>query len=544
MGKKNYIIPVLVLSFIAGLTSILHVIVGFAKTPTGMAYMWTGHYYLDYFYYLTPIAQGIRGALVAYQQGATDDGTFYPHLWPYVVLGWIGRVLNLTPIATYWIAVFILSVVLSILILLTIQNILEKETIWLKFGAFLLTLFSAPFYKIESNNLQFLDFWYSTSTFFRRFEPIPHHLLTSILVLTIFLVFSRFLKDVDKLSLSRTLKKTILICLLLVLILSFNSYNVVVPFASVLSTNFIYIFWRSKRKSLRTVGVLMFFILSAMILLGISAFVLKNYYVSTSFMSNFKSTELNLHQNPGIKLALLALGPTIILGLFGLRIFLERKSAIKILFISLFILSYVLYFSPIDKIIGTHNGRFLTPLSHVLVGSLAVLGIRQIGEFFGRFRKGISVLLFLTVFIYSAAANVRAFVDIINDRNISSPISYIPKNITLGFEKFDRLPDKGNVLLTPSQFLGTVLPVYSGRKTYVARQIVTPNYIDKNIRTSNFYLGTMTDADAYNFLKKNDLKFVVLTSIEGYDVAPLYRYPFLKEIYKNKDIVIFELTPI
>ena len=77
---------VIVLSFIVAFLSMLHVILGYSKSPKEMVYLWTGHYYLDYFYYLTPIAQGIRGAIISYQQGATDDGTFYPHLWPYVVL--------------------------------------------------------------------------------------------------------------------------------------------------------------------------------------------------------------------------------------------------------------------------------------------------------------------------------------------------------------------------------------------------------------------------------------------------------------------------
>ena len=96
--------------------------------------------------------------------------------------------------------------------------------------------------------------------------------------------------------------------------------------------------------------------------------------------------------------------------------------------------------------------------------------------------------------------------------------------------------------MTPSQFLGTVLPIFVRRRTYVARQIITPNYIDKNIRTSNFYLGAMTDQEALSFLRKNGLRFVALTSIEGYDVKQLFKYPFLKEIYRNKDIIIFKVT--
>ena len=40
---------VIALSLVVSVLGMLHVIIGFAKTPHGMTYLWTGHYYLDYF---------------------------------------------------------------------------------------------------------------------------------------------------------------------------------------------------------------------------------------------------------------------------------------------------------------------------------------------------------------------------------------------------------------------------------------------------------------------------------------------------------------
>ncbi len=250
------------------------------------------------------------------------------------------------------------------------------------------------------------------------------------------------------------------------------------------------------------------------------------------FASVFKNVESALRPSLGLKIVFLSHGPLIFLALLGLIGILKKLDPLKILLITFFVLSYGLYFSSVDKILGTHNGRFLSPLNYILLSSLAILALK---------RMRFNFILIFMLLIYFLPVNLKVFGDTLNDRNISSPISYLAKGIIEGFRFLDKYPGKGDVLLTPSQFLGTVMPIYSARKTYVARQIVTPNYIEKNIRASNFYLGAMADKEAGEFLKKNGLKFVVLTSIEGYDVKVLYRYPFLKEIYKNKDIIIFKL---
>ena len=105
-----------------------------------------------------------------------------------------------------------------------------------------------------------------------------------------------------------------------------------------------------------------------------------------------------------------------------------------------------------------------------------------------------------------------------------------------------KYPKKGNVLTSPRQFLGVVLPIYADRRVYVARPHTTPNYVEKNIKSERFFLGLLSRQEAQDLLVKNRLKFVVITSMEGYENANLLKsYPFLKEIYRNKDMVIFEL---
>ena len=514
-------------------------IIGFAKTPHGMIYLWTGHYYLDYFYYLTPFAQGARGILLSFSQAATDDPMRFIHLWPYTFVGYITRFLNLSPITIYWGSVFILSFLLAFLIFKTTEKLLENESFGTKITAFLFSLFATPFFipvfQGKVLNLNLYDFWYSNSTFFRRFEPIPHHLLSSVFILIAFLKTASLIRILNKLTYKQVVLNSLLVGFLSSAVLSFNSFNMLVPFGAISATVFLFMLLYLWKKNYKNGFYLFIFLVINGGMFGIAGWILRNYYTQTMFASVFKEVELTLHENPGFKLVFLSHGPLLIFALFGLISFVKKLDPLKVLFMFFFLLSYAFYFSTLDRMLGTHNGRFLSPLNYILLGSLGALTIRKIKFNF---------ILIIILFLYFLPVNLKVFSGILNDKNISSPISYLPKGIIEGFRFLDKYPDEGNVLLTPSQFLGAVLPVYSKRKTFVARQIVTPNYIEKNLRSSNFYLGAMTDKEAAEFLAKNGLKFVVLTSIEGYDVKSLYHYPFLKEIYKNRDIIIFRVSTV
>lgn len=530
------------LATIVSILVVLHVIIGLAKRPDSHEYMATGHYYLDYFYYLTPIAQGMRGQVLSFQQFSIEDNFKYPHLWPYILIGQIARVIKLTPVMAYWLAVFAISFVLLILLYRTIKKLLGTESVLVRIGAVLMTLFAGSFFTVQytGQNIQVTDyvFWYSIGNFFRRFEPVPHHLLGSLIVLNIFLSSSDFMLKVKNLNLIEVLKKSFWLSILFVLLLSFNSYSIIVPFSALFITIFVYMLGAFLRKEKYYLNYLIFLTI-IFSLVFFSVLLLRSYYATSPFMERFKSVELNLHQDPGIKLMLLNTGPIIILFFLGLKKYFKRVSGLKVLFLTFLLVSYIFYFSPLDRIIGTHNGRFLSGINYLVLGSAGALGLSQISSFFKRKKKAMFIIFLLVFLLYSSIPTIRTFLGIINDRNIFSPITYLPKGIVNGFELLDKLPQKGNIMVTPSQFLGQVLPVFSDRKVYIARQIVTPDYIAKNITASNFYLGNMTEQEAKKLLRDNAIAYVILTSIEGYSEKSLYGYSFLKEVYKNKDILIF-----
>ncbi|OGK25498.1 hypothetical protein A3A46_02800 [Candidatus Roizmanbacteria bacterium RIFCSPLOWO2_01_FULL_37_13] len=533
MLKKTTILFYLTLGIIVATISIFHVIIAYAKSPNGTIYLGTGHYYLDYYYYLTYIAQGLRGYFLPRQYLATDDPSIYYHLTPYILLGQLGRVFKLSPIAVYWISVFILLVMMTVIIFFIIRKLLDKKPFFVQLGAFLITSLMVPFYPY--------DFWASYSTFIKRFEMVPHHLIAHILLLLILLASADYLKKIEKRKLKEAIRVSLSIGFVLGLVLSFYPFQAVLFFASVELSSFFYLLKFIWQRKWKIVFNLLFFLTVLAGMVFISAILVRQVYFQTIFFQSTKGVEVGWREIIPLKTFLLSFGPGLVFSLIGLFWVKRLLNSLWVSFFSLAIVSFGLFYSNLDVLLGTHNGRFLTPVTHLILGSLAALGMYGIATFLKRLRMAAFLILLIIFIATSLPQNIRAFKERLNDKNLASPISYLPKGIIEGFKFLGKQRRSGNVLMTPSQFLGTVIPVFVDRKTYVARHSATPNYIEKNIRTSNFYLGAMSNEQALDFLKKNGLKFVVLTSIEGYDVKPLYIYPFLKEIYKNRDIVIFEL---
>src|SRR3989344_2716210 len=510
-NKLNKYTLLLVTALITTILSTLHLIIGFAKTPIGMVYTWTGHYYLDYFYYLQFIAQGLRGYWLPQQYSATDDPSIYFHLEPYLIIGQIGRIFGLTAISTYWLSVIVLILILALSIFKVIREILKDRPFKLQFAAFLIALSASPFFKLinDKTGLQFnfYEYWASYGNFFKRFEPVPHHLFAGITILFIFYLCHKYLSNNSK-NIKSSLFFGITIGLLLSAMLTFYPFQIIPVFFAIAITVMLYFLKNIKGKKYREAFFVSLFIFAAGILILLSGLMINRFYYQTTFFQSTKGVEEGWRNFPPLKDVILNLGPVILLVLFGLERFVKKINSMGILLLTFVLISFSLFYSSLDLVLNTHNGRFLSPQSYILFAVIAVLGIEKIAEFFSlkKSSKVFNFIVFLLL-IFSLPANIADFREKLVDKNLNSPISYLPKGIIDGFKFLDRQPEKGNVLLTPSQFLGTVMPAFADRKTYVARHAATPNYIEKNIRTSSFYLGTMANDEALNFLRKNRLKF-------------------------------------
>ena len=258
------------------------------------------------------------------------------------------------------------------------------------------------------------------------------------------------------------------------------------------------------------------------------SFLMKIFYID-KFFNSISLFESSWQIHPPLTLVLLTIGPILLFVWFGLKNYFRQLTAIKIMFFSFVFSSYLMFFSPIAFYFKTTNTRFLSPLNYILLAVLAVIGIKK-----PKSLLVICVVLLLT-FI---PGNIEGIKSQINDPNLVSPISYLPKGIIDGYKYLDTLPGKKTVLTTPAQFLGMVAAIYSGKPVYLNRPGLY-KYDQKVDITAKFYWGLLDERQAKEFLEKNQISFVTLTSVEDYPVDKLADYKFLKKIYQNKDIVIF-----
>ena len=83
-----------------------------------------------------------------------------------------------------------------------------------------------------------------------------------------------------------------------------------------------------------------------------------------------------------------------------------------------------------------------------------------------------------------------------------------------GFAYLKNAPD-GAVLTTPAEFIGQLLPAFTGKKVYIARQIATPNYDEKAYRSDAFFRGDIWSI-AKKTLKQVDIYKFFIYSVQYY----------------------------
>jgi hypothetical protein len=520
------ILLVINIGFIVSLINVLHVIIGYARNLPGQVYMATGHYYLDYFEYLQAISQGQHGQWLWENDYLTNIKfkTIFG-MWQYVIFGKIGQLFHLSPIATYWGANIILSIILSVLIFFIIKKILINRPFYWQLAAYVLALFSAPFFKIAvDNNLKIIPyrFWNDQAVLINRFGSIPYHISAQIIILLIILITSDSLDRIVSLSKKIIIIKFVVIICLLFFLLSFSPASFLLVVFSLILTLIWLLFSKQSFSKIKFLGIILFINFPL-------ALLMKFFYIN-KFFSDVSQTESGWQIHPPLTFVFLTTGPILLFFWLGFKNYFRQLTTIKIMFLSFVFSSYLLFFSPIAFYLRTTNMRFLSPLNYILLAVLTVAGIKKLKSLL------IICLILLLLFI---PGNIESIKSRINDPNLVSPISYLPKGIIDGFKYLDTLPGKQAILTTPAQFLGMIASIYSGKPVYLNRPGLY-KYDEKVGIAAKFYWDLLEERQAKEFLEKNQIGFITLTSIENYPIDKLAHYKFLKNIYQNQNIVIYQ----
>lgn len=526
-------IAVLVVALSTALLSIIHVILGLARTPDDYIYMATGHYYLDYFVYLQAIAQGLAGKLLPHNLLASDDPAISFRFIPYALLGNFGKLFRLSPMFIYWFFTFLFTVIFIYVIYLAIRKIMVNERIEFKITALLIAVFASPFFSFK--NMTLYDFWYGPSNFIRRFGTVPYHLISFIIGLFILIYFGDLVDKIKSLSLRKILLSLAAIISILLILLIFSPFIVV---TLILTISFAFVFYFLKTKNKKYI----FYLFGLFIGFAPIALIIQKIYNASSLINTIKGIESQWQIKPSLTYLLFNLGPMIIFFPLGIVAFFKKINPTRLIIFMFVLLSYGLFLSPLSNYLKTHNLRFLSSINYALFGVLTYLGIRQACLFSGNYKKYIFAFILSGFFIYAFIFNGYVLLRRIKDIDPYTPITritYIPKNLIKGFN-FLKKQKKDIVLTTPYSDVGLLVPVLAVKKVYVGRENETPDFVNKQARADSFFEG-QSEEEARAFIYKNKINYVIKTATDPYFSSILDNYGFLKLIFTNPTIQIWEV---
>ncbi|KKP37583.1 MAG: hypothetical protein UR23_C0002G0013 [Candidatus Roizmanbacteria bacterium GW2011_GWA2_32_13] len=535
--KTAKIMTVINLTFLVSILSILRIIIGAANNPPGFTYLAVGHYYLDYFEYLQQTAQGVMGHWTVLNQFATDDPTKTILGWgQYLIIGKIAKIFHLSAITGYWFGVFFLVFFFSLSIYFIIKRLLPNLNFFYQLSAWFFCLFAAPFFKIEVNNgiskIVPYDFWYAPMSFFHRFGGIPHHLSTGILTVIILLMSANIFDRLKTEVLSKIIWKIIAVIGLLLTLLTFGPLQVINIISSIFLVGIIFCIKNKPSKNLA------YFLILIVLFILPMAWLIKISHDNGSLFQRINIWEVSQENHPGLLSIILTTGPILIFALLGLRRFFKDISNIRWILLFYVISSYLFFSTSLARFFGTFNSRFLSGSVYVLFGTLAILGVIEIADWFGKRKKILTIsliLLLLAYFFWITTMIYQSFGSV-------DQASYLPNSIYNGMQFLGNQSDKRAVLTTPDKYFGVVVPVFADKNVYIARPMFTPDFQNRLNIADRFFRGDMDPSEAKKFVNDNKIGFVFITFMENYQPKNLDKYLFLNKIYDKEGVIIFKVV--
>lgn len=520
---------VLAVCFAVSLLSISHVLVGAFRTPPGYFYLWTGHYYTDYFAYVQAMSQGARGRWLVENPYTTEEEPATFLAWgPDLLLGKAGGFFGLSPFLSYWLAIAVFAFILAFVTFWTIHRLLADKPFSFQFFAFLLTLFVAPFLGAKGNILEPFDSWYLPVHFFKRYGSIPRRFLDQILGIVVLLTSANLLERSGDKSLGKNLVKAVIAGFVLSFLLTFSFVPINLAASVFLTGLFLLIkAWReNKEKFFR---ILLFLGVIGMILLPAALWIRHCSFLSPS-LQRCGAWDFSQQVKLSPSQIFLLLGPAVFFIPLGIIRYFRGNSVLKTLVAFYFFWAVVFFFSPLSLFLKTTNARFLDSLIYLPLGVWAAEGLEN------KRRLVFGILVALLVFLL-IPANVFFFKERQSDSGLLT-LSNLPFEFLEGFSFLEKEKETGVVLTTPWSDLGLLTPVFTSRKVFVGHSLLTARFSEKRTISALFFTGSMTEGEAKNFLAENDIGFVV-TGIRDRNSGRLDEYSFLNPVFKNNQIVIY-----
>jgi len=553
---EGFIIPFIILAIVS--ISLSPVLYTNSQTPTDNFYTGINRWSEDYYIYLSIIQLGKRGAWsVSWSQSTYPHSPTLVHE-EYLLMGHFAHLFNLTSSFTYHFFRFILGTLLLSVSYLFLRSFLSFKRSLLAFiSAFLIGSFPnfSDLMNFFNGRLPFLKISYPLSWLLeldvvRRSTIVPHYQLASIFFILIIFFFlktynSPHPKNIIFLSLSSFFLAVIQPVSLLILFSSVGIFYLI---------NFISSLLKNREESkLLLLPILKRYFLSAFFLF-IPAFLAVGYYLYAFSLPLWKSLLSNSANTPYPITAsnlLFALGPTFLLALLGIAIFIFRKESLskksELLLLLCWLLSHGLIFFIVTKFIHFEKIRSLFPPYYVPLGVFSMLFLDYCTSFFNKAKKRVFVELFLFFLVFfltlpSIVSSLRNQVFEYTDYQTFSQFVFPSKEQISAFSYLENNSQYSDRVLSlyEANFL---IPAFSGNPIFTGINYdqIDPSFKQKQQQRDQFLLGLMKENTAKQFLSENHIKFIYYGYQEKSLGGDLHGYTFLEPIYVNPQVTIYNV---
>ncbi len=493
------------------------------QAPTGTVNMMVGHYYEDYYEYLSFVKQGQQRQWYLLNLFTTDDPSrFWIPWWPYLIIGWLSFGADIT--ISYWVAAVFLTGIYLFLIFLSVRALLWKKPFLLQLGTFLLTFCSSSLYYFSDGMVIVSGFWGALGSPFARFSiGTPHHQVTNIVLLLSLLLLGKTIRRFRLVTVSTVMVISSAALFLLSwaqMLLLWGGYVMVTISAFPLGGVRRYTI---EQWMLRWIPLL----ISSLCILPCT-FILKQSVAASPTLSVAPQWDLQNMYYPSLLQYAAGTGLLFILAPLGLFSFLKIKDPLRLLLLGASVTSLVFTLVPLRvgsidllRMLSMHNFRFSTTLI-LLVAALSTVDLllRLTKRMYFVYLGICMIIAFFVPVLgsyWQMQANGAATWDII----------FMPHSTYAMIESLDRPDHRGAVLTSPTLAYGLVIPALTGRPVFFGRSIFTLDFDRKREEAESFYAGRMDHLSAKTFLMRNRITNIVLNAGDMPATGMQKEYPFL-----------------
>lgn len=517
------------------------VVQNFRGAPTDRYYYGQSEYPIDMLSNLSLIQQGYQGHLLAWFNLSTMI-VGHPSILKteYTIVGLLGRLLHLSPIVMFMVSRFVISLGVFYIIYMLIRQIFTD--MWRRIASYVLVIFGAGMTLPGMTNIIAGD----AEVFTRLTRAANHYILGTGAILLALFFLSRALESPKRTGMFLL---SLLFGIFASLLHGPNNVLLVSGFPLYIVFDSISVYFRLKRVRINMVKIGILFAYSAVTL----ASILYVYYVTTYVWNDIRLAHMD-HLNPFRVTPIeyvAVVGVLYILSFIAIPSVIRKGKPLMVLLatwlvmhpVGEFIISPILHFN--------YLRYFLTPY-YVAFGILATSGLIILSDWLKKYLRNIPrwiitsalvvVLLSTSIGTYTSAWKTEHLCFCIEQ---FFDFAYPKRTVMEGIFWLSENTKPDDIVLS-AYYAGTLIPAFSGNRVYLSwwyRLIEPPNVWNTDATLMYFYSGSMPQADAYAFLKRENISYVFYSEQEQTFAAGRadLQYPFLTDRYNKAGTVIYQV---